>query len=150
MIQFKDTDFNFEHPLVPGTKDNYVFWEFMGDVKKIVHYHPGCGCTAGISITGNSSGGKIEATYEETNVGSNMEKISNKNSKEYINGIININKYVDVYLDDGKPLYKQNGMKKDFNPDKKKIRLWIRGQVDFRALKAFHEGKVLQKKKVNA
>jgi len=149
MIQFKNEEFVFEFPVVPGSKDNYVFWEFMGKPSDIVHVKPGCTCTATFSITGTSEGGKIEAKFTESIVKADMSGV-NKNSKEFLNGIQPFSKYLDVYLNDGKPLMVSKGMKKDYNPDKAKIRIYIKGEVDFKALKNFHLKNGFNKKIVNA
>jgi hypothetical protein len=128
MITIPNTTFTFIEPLRPGQTGNQAQWWFDGDKSKIVHIHPGCGCTADIQIHDNM----ITATYTETSVTAAGNNIS---AQEVEAGYKKFNKALSVYLDDGKPLKIKNGMSEKWNPDKLRIVINLAGSVDLRTFK---------------
>jgi len=121
MLKYKNKEFVFGSTLVKGSK-NVAEWEFEGDASTIAHMQAGCGCTANIKIEGS----KIVADYTDIDGPKIQEKIIDSH---YPTGTLSFDKSIYIYYKDGKDLYVQNGMNKNFNKDKSYDQLRLKGKV---------------------
>ena len=117
-----------EHEVLPNTiqpqeKNVGIVFKFEGDPTDIVFVKPGCSCTAGVEIIGNT----IIAKFTESDIAANGSNVSEQQKRV---GTVSFTKNLTVYLDDGLPLKVQSGLGKVLNGNKTNIPIKFTVKVD--------------------
>lgn len=101
-----------------------LVFEYDGSLDDIVHWQPGCGCTA--DIKKDPERNALVATFTE-NVSQNV--LPEHYKTHFPSGKIEYRKSIAVFLLDDQDLYIQNGMDTKYNDKKKNVNLFFSGKV---------------------